>query len=147
MLLSCCELEIQAEALRTKFEEQFWCSDLGTYALALDGRKKPCRVRTSNAGHSLFTGIASPERARHVANVLMGDDSFTGWGIRTVATTESRYNPLSYHNGSVWPHDNSIIANGMAKYGCRKMAGQLLLAMLDLALKSNCIACRNYSAA
>ena len=62
----------------------------------------------------------------------MGDDSFTGWGIRTVATTESRYNPLSYHNGSVWPHDNSIIANGMAKYGCRKMAGQLLLAMLDL---------------
>ena len=127
-----CELEMQAEALRTKFEDQFWCSDLGTYALALDGRKKPCRVRTSNAGHSLFTGIASPERARRVAETLMGDDSFTGWGIRTVATTEARYNPLSYHNGSVWPHDNSIVANGMAKYGCRQMAGQLLLAMLDL---------------
>ena len=128
----CCELEVQAEALRTQFEEQFWCDDLGTYALALDGRKKPCRVRASNAGHCLYTGIASPERARRVVETLMNIDSFTGWGIRTVATTESRYNPLSYHNGSIWPHDNSIIANGMAKYGSKKMAGQVLLALLDL---------------
>ena len=127
-----CELELQAESLRTKFEEQFWCSDLGTYALALDGRKKPCRVRTSNAGHTLFTGIASMERGKRVAETLMDENSFTGWGIRTVARTESRYNPLSYHNGSVWPHDNSIIAYGMAKYGNKKMAGQILLAMLDL---------------
>jgi glycogen debranching enzyme len=128
----CCELEMQAESLRTKFEEQFWCEDLGTYALALDGHKRACRVRTSNAGHCLYTGIVSPERARRVTETLMSTESFTGWGIRTVANTESRYNPLSYHNGSIWPHDNSIIANGMAKYGSKKMAGQILLALLDL---------------
>jgi glycogen debranching enzyme len=128
----CCQLEVEAESLRTQFEEKFWCSDLGTYALALDGRKRPCRVRASNAGHCLYTGIVSPERARHVAEALMSPESFTGWGIRTVANTESRYNPLSYHNGSIWPHDNSVIANGMAKYGSKKMAGELLLALLDL---------------
>lgn len=128
----CCDLELQAESLRTQFEEQFWCSDLGTYALALDGKKNPCRVRTSNAGHCLYTGIASTETGRRVAQTLMSEESFTGWGVRTVASTESRYNPLSYHNGSVWPHDNSIIAYGMSKYGHKKMAGQLLLAMLDL---------------
>ncbi len=128
----CCQLELQAESLQNKFEEQFWCSELGTYALALDGRKRPCRVRASNAGHCLFTGIASTERGRRVAETLMSEESFTGWGIRTVASTESRYNPLSYHNGSVWPHDNSIIAYGMAKYGNKKMAGQILLALLDL---------------
>ena len=127
-----CDLEVQAEALRTKFEEQFWCNDLGMYALALDGRKRACRVRSSNAGHSLFTGIASPERARQVAQLLMSPDFFTGWGIRTIATTEARYNPLSYHNGSVWPHDNSIIANGMARSGFKKMAGDILLALLDV---------------
>ena len=127
-----CELEVQAETVRTKFEDEFWCEDLGTYALALDGKKRPCRVRTSNAGHCLYTGIASPARARRVAENLLSDECFTGWGIRTVANTESRYNPLSYHNGSIWPHDNSIIANGMAKYGCQKMAGQVLLALLDL---------------
>ena len=128
----CCELELQAENLRTSFEEKFWSNDLGMYALALDGHKQPCKVRTSNAGHCLFTGIASSERARRVAETLMAEDFFTGWGIRTVATTEARYNPLSYHNGSVWPHDNSVIASGMAKFGFRKMAGQILLALLDL---------------
>jgi glycogen debranching enzyme len=127
-----CELEVQAEALRTQFEEQFWCEDLGTYALALDGRKRACQVRASNAGHCLYTGIASPQRARRVVETLMHDDSFTGWGIRTVAINEARYNPLSYHNGSIWPHDNSIVANGMAKYGSKRMAGQVLLALLDL---------------
>ena len=127
-----CELEVQAEALRTKFEEQFWCDDLGMYALALDGQKRPCRVRTSNAGHCLFSGIASLQRGRQVAEALLSADFFTGWGIRTVACTESRYNPLSYHNGSVWPHDNSMIANGMARYGHKRLAGKLLLALLDL---------------
>jgi glycogen debranching enzyme len=126
------ELEVQAETLRTKFEEQFWCDDLGTYALALDGRKRPCRVQASNAGHCLYTGIASPQRGRRVAENLLGSDFFTGWGIRTLAKPEARYNPLSYHNGSIWPHDNSIIANGMAKYGRKKLAGQILLALLDL---------------
>jgi glycogen debranching enzyme len=127
-----CALDVQAETVRTRFENEFWCDDLGTYALALDGEKRPCRVRASNAGHCLYAGITSPERARRVAENLMSDEFFTGWGIRTVAKTESRYNPLSYHNGSVWPHDNSIIANGMARYGCKKMAGQVLLALLDL---------------
>jgi len=88
----CCELELQAETLRTQFEAQFWCDDLNLYALALDGRKNPCRVRTSNAGHALFTGIASTERARRVAETLMSPDLFTGWGIRTVACSEARYN-------------------------------------------------------
>ena len=129
----CCrKLEVQAETLRTHFEEQFWCDDLGTYALALDGRKRPCRVRASNAGHCLYTGIASPERGRRVAESLLEADFFTGWGIRTLAKNEARYNPLSYHNGSVWPHDNSMIASGMAKYGRKKLAGQVLLALLDL---------------
>ncbi len=128
----CSELEVQAENLRTKFEEAFWCEDLGTYALALDGKKRPCRVRASNAGHCLYTGIVSPERARRVVETLMNAESFTGWGIRTLASTEARYNPLSYHNGSVWPHDNSIIANGMAKYGAKQLAGKVLLALLDL---------------
>ncbi len=128
----CCELEVQAEELRTQFEEKFWCNDIGMYALALDGQKNPCRVRASNAGHCLYTGIVSPERARRVAETLLSDDFFTGWGIRTIAATESRYNPLSYHNGSIWPHDNSIIANGMARYGFKQRAGQVLLALLDL---------------
>jgi glycogen debranching enzyme len=128
----CHALQIQAEELRARFEEQFWCDDLSAYALALDGRKRPCRVRTSNAGHCLYSGIASPERARRLAETLASPDFFTGWGIRTVAATESRYNPLSYHNGSVWPHDNSLIASGLAKYGFKKLAGQILLALLDL---------------
>ncbi len=125
-------LEVEAENLRARFEEQFWCEDLSTYALALDGDKRPCRVRTSNAGHCLFTGIASPDRARRVAETLFQPESFSGWGVRTVATSEARYNPLSYHDGSVWPHDNSLIASGLAKYGFKKLAGQMLMALLDL---------------
>jgi glycogen debranching enzyme len=127
-----CDLELQAERLRTQFENQFWSNDLGTYALALDGRKRPCNVRSSNAGQCLQSGIVSTDRARRVADLLMSAEFFTGWGIRTIASNESRYNPLSYHNGSIWPHDNSIIANGMAKYGYKKIAGRVLLAMLDL---------------
>ena len=127
-----CALEVQAETLRTRFEEEFWCEDLGTYALAFDGRKRPCRVRASNAGHCLYSGIASPERGRQVAETLLGNEFFTGWGIRTLGKSEVRYNPLSYHNGSIWPHDNSIIASGLAKYGSKKLAGQVLLALLDL---------------
>jgi glycogen debranching enzyme len=126
------QFEVEAKDLGRKFDEAFWCEDLGIYALALDAKKRPCRVRSSNAGQCLFTGIAAPEHARRTAETLMSEELFTGWGVRTIASTESRYNPLSYHNGSVWPHDNSIIANGMAKIGCRKMAGRILLALLDL---------------
>ena len=110
----------KAEALRTRFDALFFDAELGSYVLALDGEKKPCRVRASNAGHALFAGIALPERAGPVANVLMGSSSFCGWGIRTIASGEARYNPMSYHNGSVWPHDNALIAAGFARYGRRE---------------------------
>ncbi|QPQ54369.1 amylo-alpha-1,6-glucosidase [Allosphingosinicella flava] len=115
----------QAEALRALFEEKFWLDDLQTYALALDGRKQPCRVRASNAGHALFTGIASPQRANFVVQQLTDRSFFSGWGVRTVAAGEARYNPMSYHNGSVWPHDNAIIALGFARYGHRREAARI----------------------
>ena len=127
----CSALESEAEKLRVNFEEAFWCDDLSTYALALDRHKKRCRVRTSNAGHCLYAGIASSARARLVAETLLGSDSFSGWGVRTVAAGQARYNPLSYHNGSIWPHDNSIVASGLAKYECKDMAGRILLGLLD----------------
>ncbi|HJQ57407.1 MAG TPA: amylo-alpha-1,6-glucosidase [Vineibacter sp.] len=107
----------KAEAFRRQFDISFFDEALGTYVLALDGDKQACRVLTSNAGHALFTGLAYPERAKHVVRTLTGSSLFSGWGIRTVATTEVRYNPISYHNGSVWPHDNALIAAGFARYG------------------------------
>ena len=110
------ELERQAKVLAEKFEAQFWCEEIGTYAVALDGKKNPCRVRTSNAGQVLWTGIARADRARIVADGLLSPNFFSGWGIRTVPVGEARYNPMSYHNGSIWPHDNSLIALGMARY-------------------------------
>jgi glycogen debranching enzyme len=102
-------LDAQAAALREQFEARFWCEELGTYALALDGKKQPCRVRSSNAGQLLFTGIVSEERAAQVARGLFGAEFFSGWGIRTISAREKRFNPTSYHNGSVWPHDNALI--------------------------------------
>jgi len=114
------ELEAQAGVLRGRFDEAFFDEELGTYILALDGDKKPCRVRASNGGHALFTGIAYPERAKAVASMLMESTFFSGWGVRTLATTEARYNPMSYHNGSVWPHDNALLAAGLARYGFRR---------------------------
>ncbi|HEY8520941.1 MAG TPA: amylo-alpha-1,6-glucosidase [Gammaproteobacteria bacterium] len=113
-------LDTQAETLRVQFEEAFWDEELGIYVAALDGDKRPCRVRTSNAGHALLAGIADPERARRVAASLMSNAFFCGWGIRTVAAGEVLYNPMSYHNGSVWPHDNALIALGFARYGLKK---------------------------
>ncbi len=119
-------LEASAEVLRARFEAAFWCGRLGTYALALDGEKRPCLVSTSNAGHALLTGIASPERAARVAAELGSERCFSGWGVRTLATTEARYNPISYHNGSVWPHDNALIGMGLAAYGHRGQAARIL---------------------
>lgn len=121
----------RAAALRARFDEAFWDEALGTYVLALDGDKQPCRVRTSNAGHVLFAGIARPSRADRVVADLMLPSSFSGWGIRTVATTEARYNPMSYHNGSVWPHDNAMIAAGFARYGHRAEAAQIFGGLFD----------------
>ena len=125
-------LEAQALELRDKFEEAFWCKDLNVYALALDAKKQPCRVRASNAGHALFTGIARSDRGRALAASLFASDFYSGWGIRTLAAGESRYNPLSYHNGSVWPHDNALIASGLARYGFKNLAGKILLALMDV---------------
>ena len=125
------ELASQAEQLRTAFNERFWCEDLSTYALAIDGSGRPCRVRASNAGHCLAAGIADEVRAARVAATLMSPTSFSGWGIRTLATTESRYNPMSYHNGSVWPHDNALAAMGFARYGMKEAAATVLTGMFE----------------
>lgn len=122
----------EADLLQQQFEKTFWSDDLGTYVLALDGEKRPCRVRTSNAGHCLYTGIASPEHARRVADTLFGGDSFSGWGIRTLSALELRYNPLSYHNGSIWPHDNALIAYGLARYGFKESALRIAAALFDV---------------
>jgi glycogen debranching enzyme len=126
-------LDAEAVKLAARFEAAFWCADLGTYALALDGRKRPCRVRTSNAGQVLFSGIAAPERAEAVMRSLMRPSFFSGWGIRTVAREEARYNPMSYHNGSVWPHDNSLIAAGFARYGYKAAIDRVFKGLFDAA--------------
>jgi glycogen debranching enzyme len=126
-------LEADAKRLARHFESAFWCPELGTYALALDGDKQPCRVRTSNAGQLLFTGIAAPDRAASVAAGLLGPQFFSGWGVRTVAKGEARYNPMSYHNGSIWPHDNALIALGLARYGFDRLVEQLFKGLFDAA--------------
>jgi glycogen debranching enzyme len=116
----------QAETLRDAFDKAFWVERLGSYALALDGDKRACEVLASNAGHALYAGIGLAERAGPLARALMGSSSFSGWGIRTVASTEARYNPMSYHNGSVWPHDSAIIGVGLARYGYKQHAARIL---------------------
>jgi glycogen debranching enzyme len=124
----------QADMLYERFNEAFWCEDLSTYALALDGEKRRCCVVTSNAGQCLFTGIATPERAARVAQTLLSNASFSGWGIRTVASFEPRFNPMSYHNGSVWPHDNALIAFGMARYGLTQQANIVFHGLFEAAM-------------
>jgi glycogen debranching enzyme len=126
-------LRNEAAALQERFEAAFWCPELSTYALALDGAKRPCRVRSSNAGQVLLSGIASAERAELTARGLMDRDGFSGWGIRTLAQSETRYNPMSYHNGSVWPHDNALIALGFAQYGLSDHIARLFHGMFDAA--------------
>jgi glycogen debranching enzyme len=128
------ELERRAEELRESFERAFWSEDLSTYCLALDGEKKRCEVRASNAGHCLFTGIASQQRAWRVTHTLLNESSFSGWGIRTVDANEARYNPMSYHNGSVWPHDNAVISLGMARYGRKDGAVRVLQGLFEASL-------------
>jgi glycogen debranching enzyme len=122
-------VDAAADKLRDRFEQAFWCEELGMYALALDGRQKQCRVRASNAGHALFCKIARRDHAETTAASLMSEHSFCGWGIRTVAACESRYNPMSYHNGSVWPHDNALIAAGFSSYGLQQYVARIVEGM------------------
>jgi len=125
------ELNEAAQQLKKNFNQAFWCEEIGMYALALDGKKQQCAVPSSNAGHTLWSGIATPERAKRIADKLVSEEFFCGWGIRTIPAKEARYNPMAYHNGSVWPHDNAIIADGMARYGLTSHAMTVFSALRE----------------
>lgn len=126
-------LSDKAAALYQKFNDAFWIEDKGIYALALDRDKKPCAVVSSNLGHLLYCGIVPEDRAKKLAAVLTGSKMFTGYGIRTLAEGAARYNPMSYHNGSVWPHDTAIAAAGLARYGYREEAARIVDSLLSAA--------------
>lgn len=127
-------LSESADLLKKNFLEKFWCPDLEMYALALDGKKRPCKVKSSNAGQCLISGIAEPEHARHIAKQMMSPIFFTGWGIRTIASNQARYNPMSYHNGSIWPHDNALVAYGFSRYGLKEECLKIFSALFDASL-------------
>ncbi len=123
----------RAEHVRAAVEDRFWMEEEGYYGIAVDGEGALCRPLTSNAGHLLFCGLPTQERAEQVIRRLSGADFRTGWGLRTLARGEARYNPMSYHNGSVWPHDSSLCIAGMARYGERDRVGELLRDLLSTA--------------
>lgn len=123
----------RAATLRTRFTRDFWLEDERTVALALDADKKPCCVMTSNAGQCLASGLLGPEHAQALAERLMSDNMFTGWGVRTLGLGERRYNPMSYHNGSVWPHDNALIAAGLARFRRSSETTRILEGLLQTA--------------
>lgn len=125
---------LRAEALRAAVEERFWMEDQGFYALALDGHGQPCRVRASNAGHLLYCGLPAPDRAARVARQLLDTPFNSGWGIRTLARGQANFNPMSYHNGSVWPHDGALCAAGLARYGERDGVVRLLSGLFETAV-------------
>jgi glycogen debranching enzyme len=128
------ELTQQAKSLKTRFEEAFWSDELGSYALALDGLKRPCLVVTSNAGQVLRSGLSTNRHAALVAETMMSPRMFSGWGVRTVADAATRYNPMSYHNGSIWPHDNALIGAGLGACGRRDSVERILKALLDASM-------------
>jgi len=123
----------RAETMRRKVEDLFWMEEQGSYGLAIDGEGQLCRVRASNQGHLLFAGLPQADRAARVIETLLGPDFNSGWGLRTLAVGEARYNPMSYHNGSVWPHDTAICVMGMARYGEREGAMRITSAMFESA--------------
>jgi glycogen debranching enzyme len=129
------KLDTEARDLQRRFEQAFWSPEIGTYALALDGAKKRVAVRSSNAGHVLSSGIASPDHALSIVEQMLSPGFFSGWGVRTIATSEARYNPMSYHNGSIWPHDNAMIGAGFARYGQTGRIEPIFDGLLDAALK------------
>jgi glycogen debranching enzyme len=123
----------RAEHLRAAIEEQFWIPEMGFYAIALDGAGAPCKVYGSNAGHLLFCGVPAQARAESVVRHLVSARFSSGWGIRTLAEGQARYNPMSYHNGSIWPHDTAICAAGISRYGHRTEAVRILDAIFETA--------------
>ncbi|MFL5929407.1 MAG: glycogen debranching N-terminal domain-containing protein [Gaiellaceae bacterium] len=127
------QLERQAAALRERFDAAFWLPELGWYALGLDGDKRPVDALASNMGHLLWSGIVPPQRIASVAERLFSPPLWSGWGVRTLAADETAFDPLEYHNGTVWPHDNSLIAFGLARSGCAQEAHILTRALLDCA--------------
>lgn len=128
------KLRRQAQELKARFQQAFWSEEIKSYALALDRYKNPCRVRASSAGHCLFAGIASKNYARKMVENFFKPEFFTGWGIRTLSSREARFNPMSYHNGSVWPHDNALIAYGLARYGFKKGCLKIMTGLFDASL-------------
>jgi glycogen debranching enzyme len=126
-------LENEARELKKHFNEDFWLADREYFALALDGRKRPVDSLTSNIGHLLWSGIVDDDKAEAVAAHLLGERLFSGWGVRTMAAGDGAYNPVGYHTGTVWPHDNSLIALGLASYGFRDEAARISFGMLEAA--------------
>jgi len=126
-------LDARADKLQRRFDSEFWLADRGFYALALDGAKNPVPTLTSNIGHLLWSGIVPPERVPPLVTHLCGDQLFSGWGVRTLAEGQPVYNPIEYHNGTVWPHDTSLIAAGLVRYGRREEANRLAIALLEAA--------------
>jgi glycogen debranching enzyme len=127
-------LSERAATLRSAFARDFWLEDEHVVAFALDADKRPCRVMTSNAGHCLATGLLDPDQEQALAERLLGDDMFSGWGVRTLSTRERRYNPMSYHNGSVWPHDNALVALGLSRARRRDGVVRILEGLLEAAV-------------
>ncbi|MDT5026886.1 MAG: hypothetical protein QOE61_3312 [Micromonosporaceae bacterium] len=126
-------LDEDASRLKNQFDRDFWLPEKGFYALALDGEKKPVATLTSNIGHLLWSGIVADERVESVVAHLGGEQMFSGWGVRTMADGQPTFNPIEYHNGTVWPHDTALIAAGLARYGRRKDANRLVVALMDAA--------------
>src|SRR5690606_12494801 len=123
----------RADRLRTAFDEAFWLPDIQTYAMALDGEKRPLAVLNSDAGQLMWTGIVRKERAEALVGTLLGGRMWSGWGLRTLGDDAVRYNPVSYHNGSVWPHDTALFAAGLASYGFTEESARVRAALFDLA--------------
>lgn len=125
------KLQESAQQLKERFHKAFWNEKIQSYVIALDGQKKQCDIQSSNAGQCLFTGIAELEAAAKIKDAMLGEHFFSGWGIRTIPTSEVRYNPMSYHNGSIWPHDNALIAFGLSRYGFKEASLRVLNALFD----------------
>ncbi|MFG1658319.1 glycogen debranching N-terminal domain-containing protein [Micromonospora chersina] len=133
-----CRLRDEAARLRERFNRDFWIAERGGYyAVGLDGDKNRIDSMTSNMGHLLWSGIVPADRAEQVARQLMSDEMFSGWGVRTLSAADGGYNPIGYHTGTVWPHDNSLIAAGLARYGFRQEANRIAMGLLEAAAHSN----------